>query len=330
VTQEPATRSVTVRAPQRALDGATQFILDLDSSRPQVVLDVQVLQVDRSLIRDWGLDIPNSFQLINIPAGALLALGGQNIQDLINQLIAGGGINQSTSTAISALLAQLQGQQKSIFSTPLATFGGGTTLFGISMGTAVAHLALNDSYVTTLEHATLRAAQGDSATLHVGTRFPILNATFAPIFNSPAIAGAIADQSFQPAFPSFNYEDLGVNLKAKPIIHPTNEISLEVELQVRALSGTAVNGVPVISNREYKGSISLKDGEPAVVAGMVSVAEQRSAHGIPGFGQAPALSQVAAANNKQENDDELLVVITPHIVNASEASTTEIYLSPSR
>ena len=62
-----------------------------------------------------GLHIPNNFNLFNIPAGALAALGGQNIQSLINQLISSGGINQANSQALSGLLAQLQGQQNSIF-----------------------------------------------------------------------------------------------------------------------------------------------------------------------------------------------------------------------
>ena len=89
------------------------------------MLDVNVYEITNSVTRNMGLQIPNNFQLFNIPVGALAALGGQNIQDLINQLIAGGGINQANSQALSGLLAQLQGQQNSIFSQPLATFGGG-------------------------------------------------------------------------------------------------------------------------------------------------------------------------------------------------------------
>ena len=82
------------------------------------MLDVHVYEITNSLTRNMGLQIPNNFQLFNIPAGALAALAGQNIQDLINQLISGGGINQSNSQALSGLLAQLQNQQSSVFSQP--------------------------------------------------------------------------------------------------------------------------------------------------------------------------------------------------------------------
>src|SRR3989442_1593212 len=117
-------------------------------------------------MRNIGVHIPYSFSLFNIPAAALAGLGGQKIQNLINQLIASGGINQANSTALSALLAQLGGQQNSIFSQPLATFGGGLTFMGLSLDKASATLSLNESWVRSLEHMTMRASQGNDATFH--------------------------------------------------------------------------------------------------------------------------------------------------------------------
>ncbi|HEX3103032.1 MAG TPA: hypothetical protein VHQ22_01190, partial [Terriglobales bacterium] len=133
VTPNAASGTIVVRAPQATLDAATQLLQSLDASRPEVMLDIHVYQVSHTFARNIGVHIPNDFNLFNIPAAALAALGGQNIQDLINQLISSGGINQANNTAISALLAQLQGQQNSIFSQPLATFGGGKTLTGVSL-----------------------------------------------------------------------------------------------------------------------------------------------------------------------------------------------------
>jgi len=328
VMQQSQSSTITVRAPQNALNAATQFMENLDSARPQVLLDVHAYEVSRTFMRNIGMHIPYQFRLFNIPAAALAALGGQNIQDLINQLIASGGINQANTTALSALLAQLQSQQNSIFSQPLATFGGGLTFFGLSLDQLNATLSVNENSIKTLEHATLRASEGKDATFHVGTRFPILNASFAPIFNTPAIAQNIQNNTFQAAFPSFNYEDLGLNIKANPDIHGNSDVSLQLDLEIRALGGASLNGVPVISNRQYKGSITLKNGEPAVVAGSISRTEQRSLSGIPGLGQFPGLNKVMATNNKEEDDDELLIVITPHVVSAGEANPgSEIWMS---
>lgn len=327
ITPKPDSRTLVVKAPQAIVDAATKLLESLDESRPQVMLDVHVYEISHNFTRDIGLHIPNDFTLFNIPAGALAALGGQNIQQLINQLIAGGGINQANSQSLSALLAQLQNQQNSIFSTPVATFGNGLTLMGLSFGTLSAELSLNDSSAQSLEHAMLRVSQGNETTFRMGMRYPILNASFAPVFNTPAIAGVIQNNSFQSPFPSFSYEDIGLSLKIKPSINDDSVVSMNMEMQLRTLLAQSLNGIPVIANREYKGTISLRDGEPAVVAGAVSHNEQRSLSGIPGLGDVPGLNQIMASNSKETDDDELLIVVTPHVVsNPNHDKNTEVWL----
>ena len=329
--QQPNSNTITVRAPQRVLEAATTFIETLGTAKPEVLLEVKVYEISNTLTRNIGMHIPNTFQMFNIPASALVGSGGQNLQDLINQLIASGGINQANNTTISALLAQLQGQQNSIFSQPLATFGNGLTLFGVSLNQLSATLSLNQSSVRTLEHAMLRAGQGKDASFRLGSRYPILNASFAPIFNSSSIAQVIGNNSFQAAFPSFNYEDIGLTIKAKPQIHGNSDVGLELEMQLRSLGTQSLNGVPVINNREFKGAMTLKDGEPAFVASAVTRSEQRSLSGIPGFGDIPLLNKISATNTLQRDEDELLIVITPHVLatGGSEAGA-EIWLSPAR
>lgn len=319
--------TVEVRGPQRILEACAALLQQLSNERPQVLLDIRVYQINRQMTRNIGVHIPNTFNMFNIPAVALAGLGGQNIQDLINQLISSGGINQAGSSALSGLLAQLGGQQNSIFSQPLATFGGGLTFSGVSLDQLSVALSLNESWVRSLENMTMRASQGTDATFHLGERFPILNASYAPIFNSPQISQVLGNQSYIPPFPSVSYEDLGLNMKAKPTVHGDGSVSLQLELQVRSLTGQSDNGVPVISNREYKGSINLSDGEPAVVAGEVSRTDTLSMSGIPGLGAVPGINQVMVSNGKQEDTDELMIIITPHVVANFDRATPEIWVS---
>jgi type II secretory pathway component GspD/PulD (secretin) len=320
--------TLEVRGPEASLEACAKLLEQLSNSHPQVMLDVRVYQINHQLTRNIGLHIPNTFNLYNIPAGALLALaGGQNIQQLINQLIASGGINQAGNSALSGLLAQLGGQQNSIFSQPLATFGGGLTFSGLSLDQLAAALSLNESWVRSLENMSMRASQGNEATFHLGERYPIQNASYAPIFNSPQISQVLGNQTYVPPFPSISYEDLGLNMKAKPTIHGDDSVSLDLELQVRSLTGQSNNGVPVISNREYKGSINLKDGEPAVVAGEISQTDTLSMSGIPGLGFLPLLNQAMVNNTKQSERDELMIIITPHVLANFNRTTPEIWLS---
>jgi type II secretory pathway component GspD/PulD (secretin) len=210
---------------------ATQFLGQLNSPKPEVMLDLRVFQVSHTYMRTIGLHAPDVFNLFNIPAAALAALGGQNIQSLINQLIASGGINQAGNQSISALISQLQSQQNSIFSQPLATFGGGLTLFGLSLDMLSPVLSMNESSVKQLEHVQLRASQNNDATFKLGERYPILNASFAPIYNNSAIASVVGNQSYTAPFPSVNYEDIGLTLKAKPLVHNNLDVALDLDHQ---------------------------------------------------------------------------------------------------
>jgi general secretion pathway protein D len=322
-----ASGTVEVRAPQAVLAACSNLMRQLTSDRPQVLLEVEVYQIDHNFMREIGAHIPDTFNLYNIPVAALAGLGGQSIQSLINQLISSGGINQAGSTALSGILAQLQSQAGSIFSQPLATFGGGLTFSGVSLDHVTAALSLNESWSRSLSRVTLRAGQSNEATFHLGERYPILNGSYAPIYNSSAISAVLGNQSYVAPFPSVSYEDLGLSFKAKPTIHGNGDVSLALELQVRSLTGQSSNGVPVLSNEEYKASIRLRDGEPAVVAGEITTNDQRSMAGIPWLAAIPGLNQALTDNNRMKEDDELLIVITPHVVANRNLNTDEIWVS---
>ncbi len=324
-----AASTITLRGPQASLGVATQFLEQLNGPKPEVMFDLKVFQVSHTYMRTIGLHAPDVFNLFNIPAAALAALGGgQNIQSLINQLVASGGINQAGNSSIAALISQLQSQQNSIFSQPLATFGGGLTFFGLSLDMLTPVLSMNESSVKQLEHVQLRASQNNDATFKLGERYPILNASFAPIYNNSAIASVVGNQSYTAPVPSVNYEDIGLTVKAKPLVHNNLDVALDLDIQLSTLGSTVTNGIPDILNREYKGGILLKEGDQAVVAGMVTQSDERSLNGLPLFFGIPGLGLLTGQNSRQEEDDELLILITPHVVRSPErAETPEIWLS---
>ena len=324
---EKSQSTITVRAEEPLVEAAARILESLTSGRPEVLLDVRVYEVSSSLARQIGTTLPTQFTMFNL-SPALLAGLGAGAQNLINQLIASGGINQANSTAIQALLAQLANQSNSLLQQPFATFGGGKTLFGLTAGGVgvTPTLNLNESDVRDLEHVTLRASQNNLASLHIGERYPIVNATFAPIYNSTSIAQVIGNKSYIAPFPSIQYEDLGINMKATPSIHGDRDVTLKLELQIRSLGAQTNNGIPIINNSEYSGDITLKNGESGVVAGLISKADARSIDGYPFLSRVPGLSYAASLHDKNVQDSELLVVITPHIVSMSENNSFAMQL----
>ncbi len=319
--------TITIRAEQPVVEAATRLLENLSAGSPEVMLDMRVYEVSSTLARQLGTAWPTQFTMFHISQQLLAGLS-QNVQNLINQLIASGGINQANSTAILALLAQLQNQSSSILSQPFATFGGGLTLFGLTTGgTGITlNFSLNDSNLKSLEHVTLRAGQNNPATLKIGERYPLVNATFSPIYNTPAIAQVIGNASYRAPFPSFYFEDLGLVLKATPLIHAERDVTLNLELAIRSLGTQTVNGMPIINNREYKGTITVKDGESSVVTGLLTRADALSLTGYPFLSQVPAVNYASAEHDKNAMDEELLVVITPHVIRAPEKNSFAVVL----
>jgi Flp pilus assembly secretin CpaC len=262
-----------------------------------------------------GLHVPDTFNLYNIPVAALTALGGQSIQQLIQEIATGG-----SSPALLALLTQLESQASSIFAQPVATFGGGLTFMGLSLDQLSPVLALNQSSVRQINHVQLRASQQREANFKLGERYPIINASYSAGLSSAALQALGSQASSIALIPSFTYEDIGLTLKAKPTIHMNSDVALELEIQIQSLGTTVTNGVPDILNRQYKGGILIKNGEQAVVAGMITQSDENTLNGLPLFSEIPGLGYLTSQRGKQEADDELLILITPHVISSPEQS----------
>lgn len=319
VVQNPTEMTITIRAPQPLMEVATKLLENMAGGRPEVLLDIRVFQISHTFMQQLGTNLPNQFTLFNISPTLLAGLGA-GAQNLINQLIASGGINQANSTAIQALLAQLQQSAQSSLSQlqqlqPFATFGGGLTLMGLhGTPSPTINFNLSKGDVRNLENATLRTAQNTTAIMRLGERYPIVNATYAPIYNTAAISSVLSNGSYIAPFPSINYEDLGMNIKATPTIHSDTAVTLKLELQLRSLGAATVNGIPIINNEEYSGTITAREGESSVIAGIISDTYSRNISGWPFLSRVPGLSYGFSEHDKNVNESDLLVVITPHIV----------------
>jgi general secretion pathway protein D len=311
VSLNTASSTITIRGPQAALASATQFLGQLRGVRPEVLLDLQVFQIDHTYARTIGLHVPNNFNLYNIPAA----------------------LSTSSGSSLAALVAQLESGSTSILSQPLATFGGGITLMGLSLDQISAALSLNESWVRLLNHAQLRAQEQDNTTFRMGSRYPIMTSSYSSILGSvsastlqalgisSSTAAALSSAS-SSTIPSITYQDLGLTLKVKPQVHGNSSLALELEIQLQTLGATTVNGIPIIENCQYKGTIMLKEGETAVAAKMITKSDQRSLSGLPLFSTTPAVGALTSQRTNQEEDDELLILITPYVLRSAERTDT--------
>ena len=188
------------------------------------------------------------------------------------------------------------------------------------------NLSLNSSDSHELEELELRVADGEDGTLKIGERYPIQTSSFSSLSpsvpNIPGlnVAGAsgslsslLSAASSVPNVPQVEYQDLGLTLKATPRVMRNDEVSLSMDLKIDALSGTTLNGNPILDNRAYSGVVMLKKGESVMVAGELDKSQMRAISGIPGISEVPGLNDVTD-NSTQNSASTLLIIMTPHVV----------------
>jgi len=130
----------------------------------------------------------------------------------------------------------------------------------------------------------------------------------------------------QQPYPGAQYEDLGVKVKATPTTHPNDEVTLQLEFEIRALSGSAINGIPILTNRTISQTVRIKEGEPTIIAGLLDNQETRTLTGLPGFANLPGgVGYLFGQRNATSQDTEMLILITPHKLRLKDRVSRSIY-----
>lgn len=137
------------------------------------------------------------------------------------------------------------------------------------------------------------------------------------LISNPAI-------SEQP-YPGSEYEDIGLKLKATPTLHPNKEVTLQLDFDIKALAGTSVDGIPVITNRTLTEVVRLKEDETSLITGLLDQEETRTITGLPGFASIPGVGYAFGLRNNSFTDSELLILITPRRVRLPFRQSRTIY-----
>jgi hypothetical protein len=136
--------------------------------------------------------------------------------------------------------------------------------------------------------------------------------------------GGIGNPGFTQDYgmaPNFTFEDLGLLLKVTPTVHGMDEVSLDVEAEVKVLGAGSFNGVPVISTRKFQGKVRLRNNEWAVVAGMVSEVESKAITGLAGLANLPIIGPALRRNTTSREENNILIVLKPRLTSLPPTET---------
>ncbi len=177
--------------------------------------------------------------------------------------------------------------------------------FDLSVGTSPASVATTDFNSDGLPDLAIANQGSNTATV---------------IINSSAAAAALASAeggNIGTPYPGVEYLDLGVKLKVTPRLHPNNEVTLQASLEIRSLTGSSLNQLPIISNRTIEQTVRLKENETSLLAGFLNVEGTRTLNGWPGISEIEGLGSVIGGTSADNSQDEVVILITPRRLNPS-------------
>jgi len=327
----PTAGAITIRAPADTVEAFNSTIRDLIEGHSQVLLDVRLIQIAHTNERNTGVQPPQSFSAFNVYAEEQSILNAN--QSLVQQIISSGLAAPGDTLAILGILLASGQVSSSLFSDGIALFGGGLTQSALAPGGAKANFNLNSSDSRELDEIQLRLQDGEAGTLKEGERYPIQTSSFSSLSGSipsiPGLTGAGASGSLSsllsslqgavPSVPQVQYQDLGLTLKTTPSVMRNNDVALNIDMQITALSGAAINGNPILNSRAYSGVVTIKQGEAVVVASELDKSQSRNISGTPGISEIPGLNNLTD-KDVQKNYATLLIIITPHVIRGTQAS----------
>ena len=331
VVAEPGGDSITIRAPEDKIEAFNTTVRGLVDGHSQVVLDIRLIQIAHTSNRNTGVQPPQTFSAFNVYAAEQSILNAN--QSLVQQIISSGLAAPGDTLAILGILLASGQVSSSLFQNGIALFGGGITQSALSPGGATANFNLNSSDSRELDQIQLRLADGQAGTLKEGERYPIQTSSFsslsASVPNIPGLTGAGASGSLSsllaglqgsvPSVPQVEYQDLGLTLKSTANVMRNDMVALTLDLKITALSGSSIDGNPILNNRAFSSVVTIKEGEGVVVASELDKSESRNISGTPGLSEIPGLNNITE-KDVQKNYATLLVIITPHVVRGTQAA----------
>jgi len=190
----------------------------------------------------------------------------------------------------------------------LLRFGGGKTLLGIGIMMPTIVAMLTKSSGSNLLDGMMRTTDGRVAEMHIGQQYPVLTSSY--IGPSSFTSGGTA---YTPP-PSFQFVDLGLSMKVTPWVHSLEDVTLDVDVEFKLLTGSSLNGIPIIANRVMKETVGLQMGQWAVLGGLLNPAEAHSIAGIAGLSRIPYLGPLTNMYSKTKSDDVVLVMMRPRLL----------------
>jgi general secretion pathway protein D len=295
ISQLNSQNAIIIRDTPDKLAIVDKMIRDIDKAKPEVVVQVSVVEARVDKARNLGISPGQTASIQVVPPGTTTTPTNNN-----------GGTNNNNSTNILTLsdLTHLNGSS-----------------YSVTLPSFTANALLTDSTTKIIQNPEIRSVDGQPAKLRIGDKVPIATGSFQA---GVGVGGTAGTGFVNPLVNTqFQYQDVGVNVDLTPRIHPNHEVSLKLSVEVSSVTGqSTIGGIqqPIISQRKIEQEIRLKEGETNVLGGLITRTDTKSLNGWPGLAHIPLLRYFFSEDTHNTEDDEILIIMTPRIVRMPEWS----------
>jgi len=290
IQQLQSQNAIIVRGTPDQIALAQKLVDDLDKAKPEVVIDIVVMQVSKDRTRTLGITPPTSTSI--------------SLNNNVNTTPTTGTNGTGTTTSSSS------SNTSSTSSINLNRIGNlNATDFTITIPGITASAIMGDSDTKIIQNPQIRALDGQKATLKIGDRVPVATGSFQPGIGGVGINPLVNTQ--------FQYLDVGVNIDITPRVHAGREVTLKVSLDISSVTGQSnIGGIsqPIIGQRKVEHEIRLKEGEVNLLGGMLEDSQTRSMSGWPVLMNIPFFKYFFGSETKDHSEQELVFALVPHII----------------
>jgi len=282
--------TITVRATAPIVAVAERLIRAHDKPRAEVVIEVQILEVNRNRAKQFGINL-SDYSL---------------------------GLTFSPEVAPPNTPGAIPPTGPPPFNLNTISQGVSTADFYLTVPTAVLRFLETDSHTKQLAKPQLRGAEGVELTLNLGDQIPVVSTVFGA-----AAAGGFANipQS------SFTYKDVGVNITMTPRVTYEGEIILDLTVESSNLGANisvAGQDVPSFGSRRVRTRLRLREGESNLLAGLLRDDQRKVLTGFPGLIRVPGLRSLFGATSDEVIQTDIVMLLTPHIVRTHELTVDDL------
>ncbi|MDR3671971.1 MAG: secretin N-terminal domain-containing protein [Holophaga sp.] len=275
--------AITVMAKPTDLGIAQRIVNQLDKAKAEVMVYLELLEVSETTAATFGLlpvvsatDTSGTYAIGATASGSGSALNQQT------------GTLSLSKSSISYLFPSLR--------LDLAKSSGETTL---------------------LANPNVRVISGETGEVNIGDKISTTQSSIGTTSTTSStttsstaatLAGTLAAQT------SYSYEDVGVKIKVKPRVHFNNDITIDLESEVKTQKAGGDPGRPNLSQRIIKTSARLRDGETAIFGGLLKEDEARNLQGVWGLSSIPVVSDLLSNHSNSKDKTDVILTLRAVVV----------------